>query len=151
MPRSLTARRHRGTEAAVTSRPPVATEARSSRASSLRSGDSIVKRRPLCRTSLAVFNPYISTSFSSLVSGMSPYGLPSVETLSFLARPVRARRTACARVKELKMPSLNVQSLSHNYDASEQLLQQVFRRARQLRLCVLEPSACAQLYISSCA
>lgn len=48
-------------------------------------------------------------------------------------------KTHCVRalVKELRIPSLYVQSLSHNHYTSEQLLQQVFHRARQLRPCVL--------------
>lgn len=48
-------------------------------------------------------------------------------------------KTHCVRalVKELEIPSLYVQSLSHNYYTSEQLLKEVFDRARQLRPCVL--------------
>lgn len=56
----------------------------------------------------------------------------------FLGPPGNGK-THCVRalVKELKIPSLYVQSLSHNYYTSEQLLQQVFHRARQLRPCML--------------
>lgn len=48
-------------------------------------------------------------------------------------------KTHCVRalVKELHIPSLYVQSLSHRHFTSEELLQTVFRRARQLRPCIL--------------
>jgi AAA+ superfamily predicted ATPase len=42
-----------------------------------------------------------------------------------------------ALVQELEVPCLYVQSLDHNYYRSEQLLQRVFERARELRPCVL--------------
>ena len=48
-------------------------------------------------------------------------------------------KTHCVRalVKDLGVPILYVQSLSHNRFTSEQLWQQVFQRARKLRPCVL--------------
>ncbi len=48
-------------------------------------------------------------------------------------------KTHCVRalVKELHIPSLYVQSLSHRHYTSEDLLRSVFERARQLRPCVL--------------
>jgi len=48
-------------------------------------------------------------------------------------------KTHCVRalVKELKIPSLYVQSLSSQYYTSEQLLMDVFERARRLHPCVL--------------
>ncbi|MDA0658809.1 MAG: ATP-binding protein [Planctomycetota bacterium] len=48
-------------------------------------------------------------------------------------------KTHCVRalVKELQIPSLYVQSLTHSYFTSEDLLKSVFHRARQLRPCVL--------------
>lgn len=48
-------------------------------------------------------------------------------------------KTHCVRalVKELHIPSLYVQSLSHRHYTSEDLLKAVFQRARQLRPCIL--------------
>lgn len=48
-------------------------------------------------------------------------------------------KTHCVRalVRELSIPSLYVQSLSHQHYTSEQLLHMVFERARQLRPCIL--------------
>lgn len=48
-------------------------------------------------------------------------------------------KTHCVRalVKELQIPSLYVQSLSSRHFTGEELLKEVFQRARQLRPCVL--------------
>lgn len=58
---------------------------------------------------------------------------------ALLIGPPGNGKTHCVRalVKELAVPSLYVQSLQHQYFQSEQLLQSVFERARELRPCVL--------------
>ena len=58
---------------------------------------------------------------------------------ALLIGPPGNGKTHCVRalVKELAVPSLYVQSLQHQYLQSEQLLQSVFERARELRPCVL--------------
>ncbi len=58
---------------------------------------------------------------------------------ALLVGPPGNGKTHCVRalVKELAVPSLYVQSLQHEYLQSEQLLQTVFERARELRPCVL--------------
>lgn len=58
---------------------------------------------------------------------------------ALLIGPPGNGKTHCVRalVKELAVASLYVQSLQHKYYESEQLLQRVFERARELRPCVL--------------
>lgn len=58
---------------------------------------------------------------------------------ALLIGPPGNGKTHCVRalVKELAVASLYVQSLQHQYYESEQLLQRVFERARELRPCVL--------------
>ncbi len=58
---------------------------------------------------------------------------------ALLIGPPGNGKTHCVRtlVKELAVASLYVQSLQHQYFESEQLLQRVFERARELRPCVL--------------
>ena len=58
---------------------------------------------------------------------------------ALLVGPPGNGKTHCVRalINELEIPCLYVQSLAHHYYGSEQLLQQVFERARELRPCVL--------------
>jgi SpoVK/Ycf46/Vps4 family AAA+-type ATPase len=74
-----------------------------------------------------------------VVAPCMDYNSTAAQGRGCLLGPPGNGKTHCVRalVKELKIPSLYVQSLSHSYYTSEQLLQQVFKRARQLRPCVL--------------
>ena len=58
---------------------------------------------------------------------------------ALLIGPPGNGKTHCVRalVKELAIPSLYVQGLRHRFYESEQLLQQVFKRARELHPCML--------------
>lgn len=58
---------------------------------------------------------------------------------ALLIGPPGNGKTHCVRalIKDLAIPSLYVQSLSHRYYENEELLQKVFTRARELRPCML--------------
>ncbi len=83
----------------------------------------------------------IRADFSQFLGAQEKYsslGLSWRRGALFIGPPGNGK-THCIRalVKELAIPSLYVQSLSHQYYESEQLLQMVFDRARELRPCVL--------------
>ncbi len=83
----------------------------------------------------------IRTDFSQFLGAQKQYaslGLAWRRGALFIGPPGNGK-THCIRalIKELGIPSLYVQSLHHNYYESEQLLQMVFDRARELRPCVL--------------
>ncbi len=84
---------------------------------------------------------FIRADFSQFLGAQEKYsslGLSWRRGALFIGPPGNGK-THCIRalVKELAIPSLYVQSLSHQYYESEQLLQMVFDRARELRPCVL--------------